>query len=170
MYTNLLDMKRSIFLFIVLVSVAFFGCAHRQNGQDTCADTTQNVEILKIDSALAVANETHKVVLCQLGGDWCRWCRMLSAEIAADETISQVLDSNFVYLRVNYVSRDDEASQELSRYLGNASRFGFPAWIFLRPDGTIMHIQDTSYLEEGEGYDHEKILRCLRNWSLSAIE
>ncbi len=37
-----------------------------------CAKQQANPEIARIDSAVVVAANTHRQVLCQMGGDWCK--------------------------------------------------------------------------------------------------
>ena len=36
-------------------------------------------------------------------------------------------------------------------------------------NGTVLHTQDSSYLESGESYDKDKVVRFFNNWKPSAI-
>ena len=49
--------------------------------------------------------------------------------------------------------------------LDNCGRFGFPVFVVLDEKGKVIHIQDSSFLEEGQGYDREKVLRFFKNWT-----
>lgn len=122
--------------------------------------------MVQIDNAVARASKEGKNVICQVGGNWCRWCLMLADFIEKDEEISKTINDNYVYIHVNYSGRT--SPKELTSRLNNAGRFGYPALVVLRPDGSVLHIQDSSFLEEGEGYNKEKVLRFLKNWTPEA--
>lgn len=123
----------------------------------------------QIDAAVSQANASEKFVICQLGGNWCPWCIRFAKFITEDEEIRQLVESNFVYIHVNYKSRQDELAQRVSKRLGNAGRFGFPVLVVLQPDGSVMHIQNSSYLEEGNGYNRERVLEFFRQWTPAAV-
>lgn len=123
----------------------------------------------QIDQAVAHASQQDKLVICQLGGNWCPWCIKFAKFITTDEEIKQLVDDNFVYIHVNYKSRQDSLAQQVSKRLGNASRFGFPVLVVLNPDGSVLHIQNSAYLEEGQGYNRERVLDFFKNWTLQAV-
>lgn len=123
----------------------------------------------QIDQAVAQASQTDKFVVCQLGGNWCPWCIKFARFITADEEIKQVVDENFVYIHVNYKSRQDSLAQQVSKRLGNAGRFGFPVLVVLNPDGSVLHIQNSAYLEEGKGYNRDLVLGFFKNWTPKAV-
>ena len=54
--------------------------------------------------------------------------------------------------------------------LNNCGRFGFPVFVVLDENGKVMHIQDSSFLEEGQGYNQEKVLRFFKGWTPKSIE
>lgn len=155
-------MKHFIFI-ILLVSVSLAGQAQARKVYD---ETINPME--QIDAALAKAATDGKHVICQVGGNWCRWCLMFADFVEKDEEIAQTISDNYVYIHVNYPRRD--ATQQLMARLGNPGRFGYPAIVVLRPDGSVLHIQDSSFLEEGEGYNRKKVLRFLKNWTPKALE
>ena len=124
----------------------------------------------QIDQALAQARTQGKYVVCQVGGNWCPWCLRLADFIRRDSTVARVIDDNFVYIHVNYKSRKDELAQKVSKRLGNAGRFGFPVLVILNPDGSVLHIQNSSYLEEGQGYNKAKVLDFFNKWTPAAVQ
>lgn len=124
---------------------------------------------LQISQAVDQARQSDRLVVCQLGGNWCPWCIRFANFIKADEEINQLIDDNFVYIHVNYKSRQDSLAQQVSKRLGNAGRFGFPVLVVLNPDGSVLHIQNSAYLEEGQGYDRDKVLSFFRNWTPKAV-
>lgn len=132
--------------------------------------------IEQIDQAVAKAKAEGKFVVCQVGGNWCPWCLKFADFIANDTAISKVIDENFEYIHVNYNPRKSQGPEQveqgkaLMKRLDNAGRFGFPVFVILDEEGKIIHIQDSSSLEEGEGYNQEKVLRFFKNWTPSAVK
>lgn len=132
--------------------------------------------IEQIDQAVAKAKAEGKFVVCQVGGNWCPWCLKFADFITNDTAISKVIDENFEYIHVNYNPRKSQGSEQveqgkaLMKRLENAGRFGFPVFVILDEEGKILHIQDSSFLEEGEGYNQEKVLRFFKNWTPSAVK
>lgn len=130
----------------------------------------------QIDQAVAKADKEGKFVICQVGGNWCRWCLMFADFISKDSEIMEVVDNNFVYAHVNYNPRErgDEAKMKKAEAmlgrLGNPGRFGYPVFVVLDGDGKVIHTQDSSFLEEGNGYNKDKVLRFFRNWTPSAVK
>ncbi|MBQ8009567.1 MAG: thioredoxin family protein [Bacteroidaceae bacterium] len=130
----------------------------------------------QIDQSLVKARTEGKFVVCQVGGNWCPWCLRFADFITNDSTISRVIADNFEYIHVNYNPRksgSEEQQQQaaaLMKRLNNCGRFGFPVFVVLDEDGKVIHIQDSSFLEEGRGYNQEKVLRFFKNWSPSAVK
>lgn len=129
--------------------------------------------IEQIDKALATAKSqsAQKFVICQVGGNWCPWCLRFADFISKDSDIMKVVNDNFVYLHVNYNPRkgNNAAAEALMKRLGKPARFGFPVFVVLDGDGKVLHIQDSSFLEEGQGYNKEKVLRFLNSWTPKAV-
>lgn len=130
----------------------------------------------QIDKAVAKAKKERKNVICQVGGNWCPWCLRFADFITNDTSISKVIDENFVYIHVNYNPRKSESAEKqqqakaLMERLNNCGRFGFPVFVVLDENGKVMHIQDSSFLEEGQGYNQEKVLRFFKGWTPKSIE
>ena len=125
---------------------------------------------VQIDQAVAKAQAENKFVVCQLGGNWCPWCIRFAKFITEDEEINKLVSDNFVYIHVNFKSRNDELSLKVSRRLANAGRFGFPVLVILNPDGSVLHIQNSAYLEEGKGYNKKKVEDFFRQWTPTAVK
>ena len=138
-------------------------------------DETVN-PIEQIDQAVAKAKAEGKFVICQVGGNWCPWCLRFADFIENDTTVSKVIEDNFVYAHVNYNPRKSEGEVQaqqaaaLMKRLNNCGRFGFPVFVVLDGEGTVIHIQDSSFLEDGQGYNQEKVLRFFKNWTPKAVK
>lgn len=137
-------------------------------------DNLNSIE--QIDAALAEAKGTGRFVLSQVGGNWCPWCLRFADFATRDTTIAQVIADNYVYIHVNYPGRTaklepakaDMVNATMAR-LGNPGRFGYPVFVVLDDSGRILHTQDSSFLEEGNGYSREKTLRFLNAWTPKAV-
>ncbi len=165
-------MRKKLFLFLT----TFF--ALTVNAQ-TALKKVYNEDINpmeQIDQALAKAKTEGKFVICQVGGNWCPWCLRFADFITNDTTISKIIDENFEYIHVNYNPRKSEGEANarqaaaLMKRLDNCGRFGFPVFVVLDEDGKVIHIQDSSFLEEGQGYHQEKVLRFFKNWTPKAVK
>lgn len=154
-------MKRILTIIIALLSLT---CVMAQ------APKVYNEEIdpmAQIDDAIKTAKESERFVICQIGGNWCPWCLRFAKFITDDEEIRQFVEQNYVYIHVNYPRQG--AAKPLLERLGNPGRFGYPVFVVLREDGSVLHIQDSSYLEEGQGYNKDKVMRFFKNWTKDVI-
>ena len=107
----------------------------------------------QIDQALDEARESGRFVICQVGGNWCPWCLRFAKFITEDEEIANVVKENFVYIHVNTSKANKNE-----------------VLVILDDEGRVMHIQNSSYLEEGKSYNHKKVLEFFLNWTRKAIE
>lgn len=126
----------------------------------------------QIDKAIAQANEQGKFVICQVGGNWCPWCLRFADFITKDEEIARLIDENFVYIHVSYnphKSTDEARDKAMLKRLDNPGRFGYPVFVVLDAKGNVIHIQDSSYLEEGKGYHKDKVLQFFMHWTPKAV-
>jgi hypothetical protein len=100
---------------------------------------------------------------------------MFADFISKDSEITELIDKNFEYVHVNYNPRErnDEAkmkkAEAMLERLGNPGRFGFPVFVVLDAKGKVLHIQDSSFLEEGNGYNKAKVMRFFSNWTPEAV-
>jgi thioredoxin-related protein len=160
---------------VVLLTVLFSLSANAQTGLKKVYNEDIN-PIEQIDQAIVKAKSEGKFVMCQVGGNWCPWCLRFADFITKDTTINKVIDENFEYIHVNYNPRKSvgETQQQqaaaLMKRLNNCGRFGFPVFVVLDEEGKVIHIQDSSFLEEGQGYNQEKVLRFFKNWMPTVVK
>jgi len=130
----------------------------------------------QIDQAVFKARVGGKFVICQVGGNWCPWCLRFADFITNDTTISKLINDNFEYIHVNYNPRKSGGEEKqrqaaaLMKRLNNCGRFGYPVFVVLDDAGKVIHIQDSGLLEEGEGYNQEKVLQFFKNWTPQAVK
>ena len=166
-------MKRIVLLGLMVLTLAL-----NANAQ-TALKKVYNEDVNpleQIDQTLVKAKANGKFVVCQVGGNWCIWCLRFADFIANDTAISKVIADNFEYIHVNYKPSKSESAEKaaqaaaLMNRLNNCGRFGFPVFVVLDEEGRVLHIQDSSFLEEGQGYNQEKVLRFFRNWTPKAVK
>ena len=168
-----INIKRTACWLLMLMGVV--SNIQAQKGLKKVYDETVN-PIEQIDRAIVKAKTEGKFVICQVGGNWCPWCLRFADFITNDTTISKCINENFEYIHVNYNPRksgselQQQQAAALMKRLDNCGRFGFPVFVVLNGEGTVIHIQDSSFLEEGQGYNQEKVLRFFRNWTPKAVE
>ena len=161
-------------LLIALLAMFFTITVDAQTALKKVYDENVN-PMEQIDKALVKAKADGKFVVCQVGGNWCIWCLRFADFITNDTAISKVINENFEYIHVNYNPRKSEGGAKaeqaaaLMKRLDNCGRFGFPVFVVLDGDGKVMHIQDSSFLEEGKSYSQEKVLRFFQNWTPGAV-
>lgn len=183
-------MKRIIMMLAAMPAVAVLAlsCSNQSSRQTEAAPVEKKVDIstlekvyddaadpcVQIDAAIKEAAASGRNVICQVGGNWCRWCLMFADYITKDEEIAKFIDENYVYVHINARHKNPETGKnetysDAMAKLGNPQRFGFPVMVVLSPEGKVLHFQDSSYLEDGEGYDKDKVMRFFRNWTASAV-
>ena len=160
---------------LALLAVQFALTVNAQTTLKKVYDENVN-PIEQINQAVVKAKSEGKFVVCQVGGNWCPWCLRFADFITNDTTISNVIEQNFVYIHVNYNPRKSGGAEKealakaMLQRLNNPARFGFPVFVVLDDEGKVIHIQDSSFLEEGQGYDQGKVLRFFKNWTPKAVK
>ena len=160
---------------IILIAVLFSLSADAQTGMKKVYNEDIN-PIEQIEQTVAKAKSGGKFVVCQVGGNWCPWCLRFADFITKDASISKVINENFEYIHVNYNPRKSQGEEKmeqgraLMKRLDNCGRFGFPVFVVLNEEGKVIHIQDSSFLEEGQSYNQEKVLRFFKNWTPQTVK
>jgi thioredoxin-related protein len=160
---------------LALLAVQFALTVNAQTALKKVYDEDVN-PIEQINQAVVKAKSEGKFVVCQVGGNWCPWCLRFADFITNDTTISNVIEQNFVYIHVNYNPRKSGGAEKealakaMLQRLNNPARFGFPVFVVLDDEGKVIHIQDSSFLEEGQGYNQGKVLRFFKNWTPKAVK
>ena len=150
----------TLFAFFVLFSRAGGDTAHLYN---PAANAT--AEIAK---AVLQAKKQGKFVLIQAGGNWCSWCLRFNKFVADDPQLDSIVKASFVVYHLNY-SKENLNKEVFAKY-GYPQRFGFPVFILLDGSGNRLHTQNSGYLEEGKGYNKDKVLEFFKNWVPAALD
>ncbi|MDF1549963.1 MAG: thioredoxin family protein [Bacteroidales bacterium] len=122
----------------------------------------------QIDSAIEIAKKENKHVLLQIGGNWCSWCIMLHKFYSSESQVDSAINADYVVEYINF-SKENKNLEVLKR-LEFPQRFGFPVLVILDAHGKRLHTQNCAYLEEGRGYNKEKLLGFLNQWKPDALK
>lgn len=164
--TNVIVMKTKIFFLLLVLSLTM----HAQGLKRVYNEDID--PLAQIDKAVEKASAASKHVMCQVGGNWCIWCLRFADFVEKDSLVNKAMHDHYEYLHVNYNPTTKEGKskgQALLKRLGNCGRFGFPVFVVLDGEGKLLHIQDSSFLEENKGYSTEKTLRFLMSWTKEVL-
>ncbi len=135
----------------------------------------QKVEIYNPDAdaqkdvayAVSKASVEGKHVFLQIGGNWCPWCVKFHRFVDSNSEIKTFVEDNFEVVKVNYDPKN--RNEKLLAGMGFPQRFGFPVFVILDGKGNRIHTQNSAFLEKGETYDPDRVLRFFKNWSPAAL-
>lgn len=121
-------------------------------------------------TAQNLATATGRRVLVDVGGEWCRWCRMLDRFVASRPQIKSFIDTHYVWVKVNY-SNDNKNTAVLSRW---PKIRGYPYLLVLDGAGRLLHAQGVQGLETetekeaDEDYDPDRVMAFLKRYAIAA--
>lgn len=122
---------------------------------------------LDIQNAVASAKKQHKNVIIQAGGNWCIWCLRFNNYVQQTPELKQIVDNNFIYYHLNW-SPENKNEKIFAGYGNPGDKYGYPVFIILDENGKQIHTQDSSVLEEGNGYNLEKVKEFFNTWKAKA--
>jgi thioredoxin-related protein len=154
---------KSILLFLILFLP--FGV----KAQEEITIYNPEADALKdLEMAIQKAQDQHKHILIQVGGNWCPWCVRLHGVFESNAKIDSILKADYVFVLINY-SKENK-NEKVMADLGYPQRFGFPVLLVLDQEGNRLHTQNTAYLEKDKGYDTDKIIGFLFDWNEKALD
>lgn len=154
-------------LFFVL-GIFIFYTAHAQSTDTAHLYNPKDDAVKEIAAAVKKAKAENKFVFIQGGGNWCIWCKRFSLTVANDQKLDSIVNADFVVYHLNY-SGENKNQAVFAKY-GFPQRFGFPVFIILDGNGKLLHTQNSAYLEEGKGYNHDKIAEFFENWRPAVLD
>jgi thiol:disulfide interchange protein len=123
----------------------------------------------QVAAAVSLAAGSKKVVLVEIGANWCIWCRRLHSVFDTDPGVSRALKDGYVVVLIDVNGRNGEKrNAELNARLGDPSAHGIPDIVLLDSSGKQLMTKDTSELEDGDTYSIPKIRAFLAAWAPGA--
>jgi thioredoxin-related protein len=119
-----------------------------------------------LQEAMVRARMERKLILLDVGGEWCIWCRRLDSVFTMNEDLAAYLSKHYVVVKVN-VSKENRNAVFLSKY---PKIEGYPHFFVLDENGRLLCSQETGEFEYPKGYSHKghdkkKIFVFLRKWA-----
>jgi len=123
----------------------------------------------EITNAVSEAKKSGKQVLIQIGGNWCIWCARFHEFVTKDPQLDSLMNANYVVYHLNY-SKENYNVKILTKY-NFPQRFGFPVFLILDSEGSLLHTQNSWYLEDGKtSYEREKVKSFFTEWSKKSLD
>lgn len=165
---------------LLLLLLCLLGAAGTKGQTPSTSATSSFVPVTDYDSkrnavqdlqaAEGEARKTGKRVLMQVGGSgaWCDWCHFMDAFFQAHPDLVELRDRYFVTVKIS-VSVDNQNREVLSHY---PKIYGYPHFFVLDDQGNLIHSQQTSPLEMGQGntYNADRVKEFLLKWGKQSAQ
>ena len=111
--------------------------------------------------AIQLAQDSHRKILIEVGGDWCKWCHILDDFLKQNPGTAQQLHAQFVLLKIN-VSDENNNQAFLDSF---PKPLGYPHMYVSAADGNLLKSKDTAeFLVNGE-YSTEAFAAFINKWT-----
>lgn len=87
--------------------------------------------------AFAQARAADRPILLDIGAVWCHWCHVMDAESYDDPTIGEILNRDFVCVKVDRDERPDVDARYQKAVSALTGQGGWPLTAFLTPGGDV---------------------------------
>lgn len=114
----------------------------------------------KIDMLVKKAAKEKKNIILQAGGNWCSWCLLFNEFKNNTAEVKKTIDAGFLYYHLNY-SPENRNEAVFKKYAPEGHKLGYPFFIVLNGQGKVIKVQESGSLEQGKGYNREKVLAFL---------
>lgn len=114
-----------------------------------------------LDEGLKQASQNEKHLYIEFMTDWCGWCRKLEKDVYTNQEIIDLLNNDFIAVRINGDSNEKiiYKGESISQQILTKKEFnvnGFPTMWILKPDGSKLTMlrgyQTSDFLQEALTY------------------
>ena len=116
----------------------------------------------RVDAALAKAKATHKLVLIDLGGNWCPDCRILAAVMHLPE-VQAFVDAHYVVVPVD-IGRRNKNLQVAARF-GMQKVAGVPSLLIIDRHGKVVDRGHIEALADARSMAPQALADWLAQWT-----
>ena len=88
------------------------------------------------EKALSLAKNSDKLLLISVGYSSCHWCHVMEEESFTDDDVANVMNSNFINIKVDREERPDLDEIYMKALVLMTGSGGWPMNIIALPDGT----------------------------------
>jgi len=111
------------------------------------------------EGAFAAARRDNKPMLLDIGAVWCHWCHVMDRESYDDPAIAEIVNENFIAVKVDRDERPDIDSRYQAAVQAVSGQGGWPLTAFLTPDGKPFY--GGTYFPPSDGYGRPSFRRVL---------
>ena len=112
--------------------------------------------------AIALAKQSNRRILIEVGGEWCKWCKVLDSFLEKNPDIKERLHITFVMLKIN-VSDENNNNDFLKAF---PKTLGYPHMYVAEKNGSVLWSQDTAeFLVKGQ-YSRQQFTDFFNRWEL----
>ncbi len=87
------------------------------------------------EEAFAAAQRENKPILLDIGAVWCHWCHVMDRESYDDPQVADILNQNFIAIKVDRDERPDVDSRYQTAVAAITGQGGWPLTAFLTAEG-----------------------------------
>lgn len=91
------------------------------------------------DASFALARKLNRPVMIDIGAVWCHWCHVMDETTYTDPEVVQILNAQFVPIKVDSDERPDVDSYYQAAAANLTGAGGWPLVCFVTPDGALMY-------------------------------
>ena len=113
------------------------------------------------EAAFARAQAEDKPILLDIGAVWCHWCHVMDGESYEDPAVAEVINRNFVAVKVDRDERPDVDARYQAAVQSISGQGGWPLTGFLSSDGRPFY--GTTYIPRDDRYGRAGIIRVLES-------
>lgn len=126
---------------LLLVTALVLPAAADDKDVEKKSEKTNKINWLAYDEGLVLAKKENKHVFIDFTAKWCGWCKKMEKEAFVDEVVVGLLSDHFIPVRVDGDSKkvldvDGYKISERNLTRNHYGVSGYPAFWFLKPDGT----------------------------------
>src|SRR5258706_14885534 len=111
------------------------------------------------EEAFATAQRENKPMLLDIGAVWCHWCHVMDRESYDDPEVAQIINDNFIAVKVDRDERPDIDSRYQAAVSAVSGQGGWPLTGFLTSDGKPFY--GGTYFPPGEQHGRPSFRRVL---------
>lgn len=114
-------------------------------------------------AAIKLAKATHRRILIEVGGDWCKWCHVLDRFLNEHSDVKTQLHKTFVLLKVN-VSEENDNQNFLKVF---PAPLGYPHMYVMESNGKLLLSKDTGEFLVNGKYSKKRFKEFFEKFKLT---
>ncbi len=165
--TPIPKLRVGFWLIGLAVALFGFGCstAPKPIRSSEIYDPSADGEV-QMKTALARARKEQKLLLLDLGANWCSDSQAMYRLLTSDPALKREIREHYLLTLIDVNDRDGaNRNQTLLHRLNSPLTRGIPMLLILKPDGTVLNTDATERLSDDSHIDPARVLAYLQKWA-----